>query len=343
MKLIPVETMLVKRLKRASKEDLVQMALGLSRYSLLLLRSRSKEQLRAFLAEELPRKAGNRASSRKAFPSEPEAGGAGRADKTVGVAMVSEETLREMLKGVPPPRKQEEGHKKMMKEAEVMSLQMTIPGLERELEALRSRTEEPAGEPGPAAAERGSAIEEMKGELVHRLLRLAALETDLGRDEAAIRTYQKALCLAGDEAQRALMLGQIGSCYEALGDFPHAEEAYRGSLASEAASVDLRYWNNNNLAYCLNVLGRYQEAESYCRAALALRPERHNAHKNLGLALQGQGRLLQAARSFIRAVELFPLDSRALRHLKVLLGDHSELFDEAPDLRSELERCRRML
>jgi tetratricopeptide (TPR) repeat protein len=343
MNLIPVEAMLAKRLKRASKEDLVQMALGLGRYSLLLLRSRSEEQLRAFLAEELPRKAEIQASSRGAFPSEPEAGAADRADKTIGVAIVSEGTLRGMSKAVPPPREHEEGRKKMMKEAEVMSLQMTIPDLERELEALRTRTVEPAGEPGPAPAEQGAAIEEVKGELVHRFLRLAALETDLGRDEASIRTYQKALCLVGDEAQRALILGQIGSCYEGIGDFQHAEEAYRGSLASEAASEDLRYWSNNNLAYCLNVVGRYQEAEAYCRAALALRPERHNAHKNLGLALQGQGRLLQAARSFIRAVGLFPLDSRALRHLETLLGDHSELFDEAPDLRSELERCRRML
>jgi len=51
----------------------------------------------------------------------------------------------------------------------------------------------------------------------------------------------------------------------------------------------------------LNLLGRRADANVHTRAAIALDPARHNAHKNLGLALAGQGRLGEAVRCLLEA------------------------------------------
>jgi hypothetical protein len=57
-----------------------------------------------------------------------------------------------------------------------------------------------------------------------------------------------------------------------------------------------------------------------CRAAVAIDPRRRNAHKNLGVALQGLGRYAEAARSYLRAADICPADTRALRLLQALIA-----------------------
>ena len=63
---------------------------------------------------------------------------------------------------------------------------------------------------------------------------------------------------------------------------------------------------------------RFAEAEPLAREAIAIDPKRHNAHKNLGLALMGQGRLSAAAGSFNIARVLCPHDERATHYLAMV-------------------------
>jgi Flp pilus assembly protein TadD len=82
----------------------------------------------------------------------------------------------------------------------------------------------------------------------------------------------------------------------------------------------------------LNILRRHPEAEANCRAAIAIDPSRHNAYKNLGLALAGQGRPLEAARCLLEADRRCPTDGRARRHLAELLAENPELLIADPAL-----------
>jgi tetratricopeptide (TPR) repeat protein len=107
---------------------------------------------------------------------------------------------------------------------------------------------------------------------------------------------------------------------------------YARGLALQAAAVDVAYFLHNNRGYCLNILGRHADAEVHTRAAIAIDPERHNAHKNLGLALAGQGRFGEAARCFLEADRRCPPDIRARGHLTELLAENPELLAGDPSL-----------
>jgi len=86
------------------------------------------------------------------------------------------------------------------------------------------------------------------------------------------------------------------------------------------------------LGQLLEQQDRHAEAEAHTRAAIAIDPKRHNAHKNLGLALAGQGRLVQAAHCLLEADRRCPGDARARRHLVELLGEYPELLEADPAL-----------
>ena len=98
------------------------------------------------------------------------------------------------------------------------------------------------------------------------------------------------------------------------------------------AAGEVGYLLHNNRGYCLNKLGRHAEAEVHCRTALALDAARYNAHKNLGLALAGQGRFVEAARCLLEADRRSPGDGRARRHLADLLAAHPEILVDDLDL-----------
>ena len=118
---------------------------------------------------------------------------------------------------------------------------------------------------------------------------------------------------------------------------PGASVCYLEGLSLPPAPTQTRYLLRNNLGYCLNEAHCHAEAEGHCRAAIAIDPQRHNAHKNLGVALEGQGRLAEAADAFIRAVQRNP---RALPHLERLLASHPALAEADPSLVARVEVCR---
>jgi tetratricopeptide (TPR) repeat protein len=123
----------------------------------------------------------------------------------------------------------------------------------------------------------------------------------------------------------ALLLVREGSYCEGVGDFPSALKFYEKSLSYTVEDADLRYFRLNNLAFCLNYLGRFKEAEPFLREAINIVPTRHNAHKNLGVCLEHQGQIEQAARYFYQSTQLCKSDPRPALHLTRLMQRHPAL------------------
>ena len=69
-------------------------------------------------------------------------------------------------------------------------------------------------------------------------------------------------------------------------------------------------------------------------------PRRHNAVRNLGLSLQGQGRYSEAAKAFMAAVNLCPDDLRAYVHLEDLLYSHEEVAADIPGIVAHVEKVK---
>ena len=159
---------------------------------------------------------------------------------------------------------------------------------------------------------------------------LARFYSAVGRPEEATACVTRLLAGTADPGKQAggyLALGQL------LGQedrYAEAEAAYARGLAIMPATGKVGYFLHNNRGYSLNELGRHPEAEIHCRAAIALDATRHNAHKNLGLALAGQGRLVDAARCLLEADRRCPEDGRARGHLTGLLTENSEILEADP-------------
>jgi tetratricopeptide (TPR) repeat protein len=152
--------------------------------------------------------------------------------------------------------------------------------------------------------------------------------TDAHQREALERQLAEAET-PDDRAVAFLKLGWLGECRK---DWEDAVLQYGLALEQGAESPGAAYYGNNNRAYSLIQLGRFDEAEPHCLAAIEIIPKRHNAHKNLGLVRQGQGRWAEAAHSFVKAAALCPADGRARHLLNALLAAHPDILRTDPTL-----------
>ena len=146
---------------------------------------------------------------------------------------------------------------------------------------------------------------------------------------------------SSDELARAQLT--LGCISEHERDWPAAIDHYRTVLATDPRDPMICYFGNNNLGYSLIQLGRFDEAEEFCEAAIEIDGQRHNAHKNLGLVQEGQGRWLDAAFSFATAYRRNPHDPRAWRHLEQLLAARPQLLGQSAELRGEVDALRALL
>lgn len=162
--------------------------------------------------------------------------------------------------------------------------------------------------------------------------------------EDARDLLEKIIVVVSDKpASLATSYMKLGIIYERLIDFERAEAAYRSALLLEPTDKQEWYFAHNNLGFSLNQLERYEEAEVYCRQAIEIEPARHNAYKNLGVALAAQGEHAEAAKLFVRATILCPHDGRALSHLEQLLDEHEIVYLQLPEIEENLERCRKLV
>lgn len=158
--------------------------------------------------------------------------------------------------------------------------------------------------------------------------RLASFYRKQRRYDASLICLRRIADLENDLELKARGLLLMGITAEQKCDFEAAAGYYREALALEPTQNDAWFFIHNNLGFSLNQLGRFEEGEQFCRAAIDICPERPNGHKNLGLALVGQGQFRAAANSFKRAMTVAPRDSRSFALLRELLQQHPELKTE---------------
>jgi len=180
-------------------------------------------------------------------------------------------------------------------------------------------------------AKRVAALKEEQEGMRNVLLDLGGTCLQEGYREAGVVYVGKAMALANDSMNVGVCL-RIGLWLESLQDFESAARIYALAVGGGPGRADYWYFVHNNLGYCLNMCGRFAEAEPYCRTAIGIAPETHNAYKNLGLSLAGQRQYAEAARQFMKAFETCPGDTRSFAHLEDMLLSHPETAAEVPDI-----------
>jgi tetratricopeptide (TPR) repeat protein len=144
---------------------------------------------------------------------------------------------------------------------------------------------------------------------------------------------------APDPERRAAVLLRLGILCERANRFEAAAKVYETGLTFEPKDWGTSYFLKNNLGYSLNQLGRFAEGEACCRAAIHRDPLRHNAWKNLGVALEGQRHFGEAAEAFVHAIRICPQDPRALAHLgQMAKREHEAVAAAIPDFDAAFER-----
>jgi len=169
------------------------------------------------------------------------------------------------------------------------------------------------------------------------LWELARFYSSSKRHEKALDCLRRVMALLPDAERKAACVLAMGQTMEQVRDYQAAIGYYREALFLEPVRTPTWYFINNNLGFSLNTQGQFQEGEIYCRKAIEIDPARPNGHKNLGIALAGQGRFPEAAHCFFTATRVNASDRRSFDLLTKLVAEHPELEF---DLAGELECCR---
>ena len=156
----------------------------------------------------------------------------------------------------------------------------------------------------------------------------------------AIFCYGELLERSSDMQASITYLFALGQIMGKMHDFENAVSYYQEASKLCNVITDISYWINNNLGFSLCMLKRFLEAEKYCRLAIAMNSGRFNAFKNLGLSLEGQGKLREAIDAYITAIKIDAKDIRAMNLFEIILDKHPELKEEYNE---GLEECRNMV
>ncbi len=183
-------------------------------------------------------------------------------------------------------------------------------------------------------------LEDEKRQPTDALWELARFYQQRKQIEKGLACLRQALAGMPDAEGKASCVLGMGQMMESAGDYPAAVRYYKEAFALEPVQTDVWYFINNNLGFSLNQLGQFAEGEHYCRKALEVNPNRPNAFKNLGIALEGQGDFRGAAKCFVAATQANAADARAFRLLEEMLKRHPELEYEFQDA---LECCRKAI
>jgi tetratricopeptide (TPR) repeat protein len=130
---------------------------------------------------------------------------------------------------------------------------------------------------------------------------------------------------------------QSAHCHLALGQIATDEQRLDAALKHFTEALELApkkrkvlYVLHNNIGYCLNGLGRFMDGEKYCRTAIDLDWTRASSYRNLGVSLQGQGKVLAAAWMLVEAVKTDSADSRARLLLEKLIANNPSIGVQCP-------------
>jgi tetratricopeptide (TPR) repeat protein len=163
---------------------------------------------------------------------------------------------------------------------------------------------------------------------------LAVIHTSLGRNDAALSCYDRALSLQPDFIQA---LSNRGAVLKQMKRYTEALESYDRAIVLQPEHVEVL----NNRAGVLQELGRYHEALTGYDRALALQPDHPGALNNRGVTLQALGRHPDALTSYNAALDLRPdfveaLVNRGTAHYELrrfddALADYDRAIALRPD------------
>lgn len=168
------------------------------------------------------------------------------------------------------------------------------------------------------------------------LWQLARLYSTTNRHDQAMQCLRRILASESDLEVKASCVLALGQTMEQCNDFPAAIRFYREAMAMEPSRNDTWYFIHNNLGYCYNQVGQFEEGEKCCRVAIQINASRPNGHKNLGIALAAQGKYREAAMSYITGTFNHAGDARSFKLLQELFKEHAEL---AFDFQTHFDRC----
>lgn len=171
------------------------------------------------------------------------------------------------------------------------------------------------------------------------LYELTVFYNNTGRKDRALALLEYLTENTEEPGDKGFYYFTNGQYMEQIGDYAKAVEYYQKAFTLEPGDPRRWYFIHNNLGYSLNQLGRFNEGERACRTAIKIDPRTHNAYKNLAIALEGQGKYLEAAENYIQATQYNAADSRALHHLANLLKQQPQLLTENPELEDRLVDC----
>jgi tetratricopeptide (TPR) repeat protein len=125
-----------------------------------------------------------------------------------------------------------------------------------------------------------------------------------GQTDRALSYVLRMLPFSSDYVEQSFMCIDIGTYLKKNRRYSDAVACFRECLEKRPADPQMQYALHNNMGYCLCMMDQSVEAEQCCREAIRLNPDEYHAHKNLGAALLGQMRIVEAAESLLRMIEV---------------------------------------
>ncbi len=101
--------------------------------------------------------------------------------------------------------------------------------------------------------------------------------------KAALAYLEKETSITDDPQGLAKIHLTAGTVFERMGDHDSAVQRYKAGLALPKGDDHTWYFLHNNLGYCLNILGLFDEAEKYCRAAIEIDERRYTYDPTTGV------------------------------------------------------------
>jgi tetratricopeptide (TPR) repeat protein len=123
----------------------------------------------------------------------------------------------------------------------------------------------------------------------------------------------------------------LGLCYDSMGQFDEAIQSFTRAIELNRKQKQPSGWPPLNLAVSLISLNRLDEAIARLHEALSYNPEFPQAHYELGLVLEKQGKFEEAIASLQRAIELdslYPEPHYALGRIYQRQGKRKEAREE---------------
>ncbi|HEU4344339.1 MAG TPA: tetratricopeptide repeat protein [Candidatus Binatia bacterium] len=166
-------------------------------------------------------------------------------------------------------------------------------------------------------------------------------QNDAKRSDLAIALLHQMIRESHDHERKAtayLALGQIAQLNE---KWDLALAHYAKALSFSPTDQDISYLLQNNAGYCLNASGLYEVSEKACRRTIEIDAKRHNAYKNPGISLYGQGDHRSTAWCWAEAIKTNPADPDAAVLLRQLLSKHPSLASKYPWIQHALKKFRK--